>query len=661
MLRRRILDRQFATCLEMRTYRFQLIVEIGPGSGFALHARSPRGDARGQFVPPFTPAETGRFATALLRGDRDLEIGSAEALRESLAAGGESLFSAVFQGEILHRYQSSLDLLVDDPEARLRLDIILDPREPRLAALQELPWELLRQPGTSEALALSRRRPLVRYLIVPKPVYAARRPAVLRILAIRAGACPEGLSPLDLARELRNLQEAVATARSGESLEIVEPEAPTLAALRQALLDKECQVLHFMGHGGRVPGQGERVLFFENEAGGAEPVRGTDLVNKLADIPSLRLAVLNACQSAATPEASTDGGFDPFSGVATSLVLGGLAAVVAMRLPISDHAAIAFSRAFYQRLAAGDPVDAAVAEGRQALHSAHPSGFEWATPVLFMRTRTGEIFPKKDIPPDKPLRARGWYWLAAALLVLALNVGGWLGVPAGRAYLLVAKGEESARHEQWNEARKSFQAAEKLRRDWARLQADLGVVEEKVGYLPTARDHYRRAVRLEPDSAAYQYALGSFFNRQGRYQEAYEVLETAVSLDPSRADVRCELASAALSLGLLGEARAILQSVLKAAPGRPDVHWLLGDLELRSNRDCAAIEPLNEAFRRYPPGDLGKVRIKSLLVQAFDRCENQAATCQAAGEFWRLDARRSTRWAIPVAEISTRRACPPER
>src|SRR6185295_7584553 len=46
-------------------------------------------------------------------------------------------------------------------------------------ALQQLPWELLRQPGTSEALALSRRRPLVRYLAVPQPVYAACRPGTM--------------------------------------------------------------------------------------------------------------------------------------------------------------------------------------------------------------------------------------------------------------------------------------------------------------------------------------------------------------------------------------------------------------------------------------------------------------------------------------------------
>jgi Flp pilus assembly protein TadD len=641
----------------MKVFRFQLVIEVSSGGVYALRAFSPRGEGRAQLVPPFTPAGACRLAAALRRGERDLHVGGDGVSRESPAAYGERLFSAVFQGEILQLYERSLDLLEADPENKLRLEILLDPREPRLAALQQLPWELLRRPGTSEALALSRRRPLVRYLTVPKPVHAARRPAVLRILAVSAGP-RQGLGPLDLARELRILRDAVGATRSGKILEVVEPEAPTLAALRQALLDRECHVLHFMGHGGRAPGQDERVLFFENEAGGAEPVRGTDLVNKLADFPTLRLAVLNACQSAATPEPLDGVSFDPFAGVASSLVLGGLAAVVAMRLPISDLAAISFSRAFYQRLALGDPVDAAVAEGRQALHSASPAGFEWATPVLFMRTPNGELYPEEDIPPDKPPRARWWYWLATALLALALIAGGWFGSRAWRVESLLTHGESFAKHGQWKEARRKFLDAVKLAPDWARVNADLAAAEERNGYLKTAEKLYRQAVRLEPHSAGYRYALGSFQNRQRRYLEAHDVLESAMKLAPSRADIRCELASAALSLGLLDEASANLTTALQTDPRLPCVHWLLGELELRSNRPREAIRHLNDAFRRYPPGDPGRARTKSLLVQTYDRSGDPLSTCREAAEFWRLDARKATRWAVRVEEIATRRACP---
>lgn len=397
----------------------------GPAASFTVHAWSPRGEGRAPFIPPFRPDEAGALQTALWRSVRNLTAQAITEPTRSPAAIGERLFTSLFPGEILRLYERSLDLLEADPAAGLRLELMLDPRDPSLAAFQAFPWELLRQPDTPESPALSRRRPVVRYLAVPRPVYAAPRPTVLRIVAVAANPRHPGLDRLNLARELRNLRQAVGSA---SGLDLVTPRSPTLAALRQTLLAQECHVLHFMGHGGSVSEQTtrqtERVLFFETEDGNADPVSGTDLVNKLADFPRLRLVVLNACESAAASqelgEPAGGAGFDPFAGVAGSLVLGGLPAVVAMQIPISDQAAIAFSQAFYQRLAASDPVDAAVAEGRQAVHSADRESFEWATPVLFMRTPNGELYPEKDIVAQRPAWRR---WVVATVLGLVLAIG----------------------------------------------------------------------------------------------------------------------------------------------------------------------------------------------------------------------------------------------
>jgi uncharacterized membrane protein HdeD (DUF308 family) len=80
--------------------------------------------------------------------------------------------------------------------------------------------------------------------------------------------------------------------------------------------------------------------------------------------------------------------------------------VVAMQYQITDHAAIEFSRAFYESLADGLPVDTAVTEARVSVSM--DSMLEWGTPVLYMRSPDGRLF---DISTSglraRPIRQTG--------------------------------------------------------------------------------------------------------------------------------------------------------------------------------------------------------------------------------------------------------------
>lgn len=389
----------------VRYQTFRLLIQSDPAGGCSIHALTPKGEGRARFDPP---------ADGLLAG---LPLG-----RHDLQALGERLFESLFHGEVLRLYERSLGLLEADPEVGLRIELMMDPRDQEFAAVQALPWELLRQPGKPDFLALDPRRPVVRYLAVAQPVDATARPNPLRILAVAANPSHPGLSPLDVDQELENLREAV---RLQPDIELVTPDAPTLSALRLALLEKHCHVFHFMGHGGADGAGQEKVLFFETEEGFGDPVRSTDLVNKLAGFPTVRLAVLNACDSAVVPEGvpgRTE--LDSFSGVASSLVLGGMPAVVAMQFPISDRGAIAFGRTFYQRLAAGSEVEAAVAEGRQAMHSVDSGSYEWATPVLFMRAPSGASSGGLKRPRYGLFSP---YWLSWAWLPAVVLLAVWVG------------------------------------------------------------------------------------------------------------------------------------------------------------------------------------------------------------------------------------------
>jgi hypothetical protein len=276
----------------------------------------------------------------------------------------------------------------------IRLKIKIDPSDEETGALVDLPWELLCDGETEDFFALSRQTSLVRYLDVPRSSQPILFTPPLRILAV--GASPHGLQPLDLAAEERYLQELD---RSSSGVEVRFLGHASAGGVRAALAGDTYNVLHFMGHGTFNRASGEGMLVFEGEDGSPDLVSGRAFATKLRDLRSLGVVVLNACNTA---RAGQKGGGSPFRGVATALVQGGVPAVVAMQRPISDRAAIGFSTALYRHLARGESIDEALTEGRQAIHSAKPDSFEWATPVLFLRIPEGNVFVAREAPVEEP-------------------------------------------------------------------------------------------------------------------------------------------------------------------------------------------------------------------------------------------------------------------
>jgi hypothetical protein len=307
---------------------------------------------------------------------------------------GTELFRAVFQGQLRTIFDKCRGQLEMSPDLGLRLKIKIDPGDEDASALADLPWELLCDADTEDFFALSRQLSLVRYLDVPRPSQPIPFTPPLRILAV--GTSPRGVEPLDLEEEAGRLERLNGGSSAVEVRILLHA---TAGKVREALSRNACNVLHFMGHGTFDPATGEGMLAFEKADGSLDLVSGRAFATKLRDVPSLGVVVLNACNTA---RARHGGGANPFRGVATALVLGGLPAVVAMRMPISDDTAIGFSTAFYGNLAQGDSIDEALTEGRQAIYSVDPDCFEWATPVLFLRTSKGNVFTAK---PSEPMLA----------------------------------------------------------------------------------------------------------------------------------------------------------------------------------------------------------------------------------------------------------------
>lgn len=394
----------------------------------------PRIERRVRAIPPGEPAAAEPPDPTLTR---HLRPPTEPVLEPDLQELGARLFAALLPGAVGRRFDRARTRCEEGPRHGVRLRIVFDPTEPGVAALAALPWELLFDPDSGCFLSPNLATPVVRFLETGAAGAPPRTRLPLRILA--AFASPRGLPPLALEHEQQRLCQA--WGQHG-AVEVELLPAASLPGLRHRLRERDIHGLHIMGHGDFDPASGESRLVLEDERGEPTPITGRQLAETLRGIGSLHLVVLNACDTGRPPRRR---GLDPYSGVATALVRGGLPAVVAMQFPISDAAALTFSSAFYHALAAGDPVDSAVTEGRLALRQRDPASWEWVTPALYLRVEDGRLFDLSP-PPRRPL---GEWWrdgvpallasrrgraALAALLLAGASWGAWEALDPGFPY-----------------------------------------------------------------------------------------------------------------------------------------------------------------------------------------------------------------------------------
>ena len=320
---------------------------------------------------------------------------------------GKSLFSALLPGDVGETFSRSMASVQASRQAGLdvgqRIRISFGEAEDYPPEVVSLPWELLCNPQTLEFHGNEQPTPIVRYLDAPtkiKPLQVAPPLRVLAILCSPRSTATERLSPIDKPRHKKILQKAEDD-QSRLKVHFLDP--PTLDNIRKTLsrfkkLRKPFHALHFFGHG-KFNDKGEGVLYFEDRDGNAVQVTGQDLKSQLTGFEEMSLAVLATCVGA---QMMRRNGQHPFTGAASALVTK-LPAVVAMQFTISEKAATHFTSSFYEYIANGHPVDESVSEGRLSIAANDSGSFEWACPVLFMRSPDGKIL---DIKPEAELEPR---------------------------------------------------------------------------------------------------------------------------------------------------------------------------------------------------------------------------------------------------------------
>lgn len=414
---------------------FELEIGSGAGRDYPVSVvHSPAGEGHETMRFPFDELELKNnlqaLQIALLRsGGKRRRILSSE--EQSVQNFGKRLFDSLFTGEVQSLYQvSQVKALQHGKGLRLKLRI----HSPELAVL---PWEFLYDTRQAEYLSLSRATPVIRYMELPQPIQPLTVTPPLRVLGMIAS--PNDLPPLDVYREKQRIEEAIKELIEEGLMHLSWMAGQTWRDLQHSMRGGPWHVLHFIGHGGFDHITDEGLIALSDENGLTNYLTATQLGRLLADHRFLRLVILNACEGARGSER------DVFSSTSAILMRRGIPAVLAMQHEITDRAAIEFTRAFYEAVADGIPVDAAVAEARKSISLSILNTMEWGTPVLHMRSPDGVLFivqqqrqegKKREridrlkeadltregrgkIPPQSLNRLLKWWWI----VVLALIIG----------------------------------------------------------------------------------------------------------------------------------------------------------------------------------------------------------------------------------------------
>jgi tetratricopeptide (TPR) repeat protein len=433
---------------------------------------------------------------------------------------------------------------------------------------------------------------VVRYVQLPAQPRPLSVTLPLRVLAIRSE--PTDYPGLDLEAEWSHVMTALSEFTVSGAITVTTLATPTLSELRRVLLRERFHVLHYMGHGGFTAEDGG-VLLFTDQAGRGMPVTGEQLSVMLRDHTSLRLAVINACEAGRTDPA------DPFGGIADTLVRRGIPAVIAMQFEISDTAAIEFAPALYGALAAGRPVDAAVAEARKAIYAVNP--LEWATPVLHLRADNAHLF---DITQPATAAAKH------------------MAKPGSQVEAQIAEADRLTLRGHYARAESVYRAVLLVDPGRARAHAGLARALNRLKRYQESETASREAIRLSPSLAAGHSVLGRSLSSQKRFPEAETTCRTAIRLEPAFAVGHMDLGYVLFDMGRRQEAEASYREAIRLHPDLAGAHGNLGAILRDMKRYPEAEAELREAIHLDP--DLGWIHANLGAVHLDTKRYPEAAT-----------------------------------
>lgn len=357
-------------------------------------ANSPKG---GQTIDEARQGDPIVIDADLARWIRQLEARTFTTMEEIVRVG-TALGDILLPGKTRELFFDSRDIVCAQNQ-RLRLRLRIGNRE-----LTQFPWEYAYIPRedttASESdpqgfLALDQSVSIVRFEqfigTINKRNALDRK---IRMVALMSSPVDDRYPALQLETETANLKRAM------EGVDGVESEIRTQASVTtlQEVLRSDAHIFHFAGHGEFDMRTGVGSILLEDGTDRhAVQLEASVLATNLAGSHA-RLAVLGACNSGRRD------GLNSWSGVAASLVHGGIPAVVGMQFKVEDRNAITFSSAFYGALAEGQPIDYALTRARIAVftdtRNTNVADRDWGVAVLYLRVDDSDdcvLFPRAEV------------------------------------------------------------------------------------------------------------------------------------------------------------------------------------------------------------------------------------------------------------------------
>ena len=562
---------------------FELTVSEDGPNFYAQVMESPAGESsRVQIKLPFDPGTTLlRVENAILRSIK--QVRSVGRLESDLREIGEGLFSSLMlDKEISQLYASSRGAIPDGATLRVKLRVDSD-------SLAALPWEYFYDSlVVQDFLGLHAQTSVVRYTALRQPQKELLVEGPLRILGMVANPKKgAGYANLDATVERERIERGIRKLHESGDVDFQWVFGESSTELYDALYKRgPWHAFHFIGHGGIDAYSKEGFIVLTKESGEPEYIFGKELRRLLTTQTSLRLVVLNCCDSGRGP-----------GSVAKELVTGGVPAVLAMQYPISDEVAIELSTGFYTALASGQTVDGAVTGARIKMNLR--SKTEWGIPVLFMRSHDGRIFERAQLRP-----AAGKESVTVVPVIAPVAAAPILVTPAAPAPPAPPAAVAAAAGADDFDSIEDAVAARDAETDLA-LSGDENLESwslERLALLADEGQKRRTArksdTRLDRRLAAIYFQLCTRY-RKDNVNKAFVSITTAIDLDPAQPDYYYTRANLFARGDQFDLAMKDMAQALKLAPDRAEFHWAKGLTCLLAARTGMQPQFLNDAVRDF--------------------------------------------------------------